>query len=278
MERSRTLHGKVVIYVVLSVGSLYIIFPFLWMVSTSFKLPGDVYLFPPRWIPSPGTLQNYVSVFTSFPFPVFLLNSAKIAVLNVLGQLASCALAAYPLAKIKFPGRRTIFVVVLVTLLIPYQSRLVPLFIELGKGLGWNDNQLPLIVPAFLGSSFGVFLLRQFFLSIPDELIETARIEGVSPFGTFLRVAVPMSYPGLAALGVITFFNSWNDFLTPLIFLHTISKMTVTVGLAFFVTQAGPEWGVLMAGTVLSVLPLAIVFLALRRFFVEGISFTGVKG
>lgn len=269
---------SVTTYLLLAIGAIWMVLPFAWMLSTALKLPGATYLVPLRWLPSPVTTQNFQQAFTTYPFLRWLGNSTEIGLLNAVGQVLACSLAAYPLAKIRFRGSIWVFWFVLVTLLLPAQATLVPFFIEMSRGFGWNNTTLPLIVPSLFGGSYGVFMLRQFFANIPTELVEAASLDGLNHLGIYWRIFVPLSFPALSALAIITFFNSWNNFLMPLVFLHSISIMTVPVGLMFFDTQAGPQWGLLMAGSLVSMIPLMILFVGLQRYFVASMTSYAIKG
>lgn len=264
-------------YVALVAVAFLMIFPFLWMVGTSFKHFDEAFVFPPQFLPKQWRGDNYVRLFEAVPMVPFLLNSAKLTSLTVIGILLSCSMAGFALARLAFPGSGTLFGGTLVTLMVPYQATMIPVFIML-QAIGWKNTHYPLWVPAFFGSAFGVFMLRQFFLSIPKDLYEAALVDGCSPGGVLFRIYLPLSKPALATLGVFTFMASWNDLLNPLIYIDTIEKMPLTAGLSFLQSQYGSDWPLMMAGAVISILPILIVFLFAQRSFIEGIAATGLKG
>jgi ABC-type glycerol-3-phosphate transport system permease component len=267
-------------YLVLGFGALTMIVPFLWMVSVSLREPAQQY--SRNLIPDPFTFQNYIDLFRTLPnhaFPFLVFNSFKISVLAVIGQILTCAMAAFVFAVVKFKGRNFLFALLLATLMIPSQVSLIPNFI-IFKYLHLIGTQWPLILPAFWGGAFGTFLLRQYFLTIPRDLVDAARMDGASLFSIFWRVYLPLSKPAVAALAIFVFKDSWNDLLHPLVYLPTdMQKTTLTVGLAFFQQQLqlGGKFTVLMAGAFLSILPMLIIFFIAQRQFIEGIALSGVK-
>jgi ABC-type glycerol-3-phosphate transport system permease component len=280
---SRSTHKIILntlIYSILIIGALTMLIPFLWMISVSLRLPAEQ--FSRNIIPTPLTFQNYIDLFEDLPDHAFLyltFNSFKLSIVAVIGQVLTCAMAAFVFAIVKFKGRDFLFTLLLVTLMIPPQVSLIPNFIVF-KYLGWIGTQLPLIVPAFWGGAFGTFLLRQYFLTIPRDLVDAARMDGASLFGIFWRIYMPLSKPAVAALSIFVFKDAWNDLLHPLVYLPTdMQKTTLTVGLAFFQQQlqAGGKFTVLMAGAFLSILPLLIIFFIAQKQFIEGIALSGVK-
>lgn len=270
----------VLTYAILVLGALTMLIPFIWMISVSLRLPADQ--FSRNIIPNPATLQNYVDLFKDLPDQAFLyltFNSFKISILTVIGQILTCAMAAFVFAIVKFKGRDFLFALLVATLMIPPQVSLIPNFI-IFKYLGWIGTQLPLIVPAFWGGAFGTFLLRQYFLTIPRDLVDAARMDGASLFDVFWRIYMPLSKPAVAALAIFVFKDAWNDLLHPLVYLPTnMQKTTLTVGLAFFQQQLqmGGKFTVLMAGAFLSIVPLLIIFFIAQKQFIEGIALSGVK-
>jgi ABC-type glycerol-3-phosphate transport system permease component len=251
--------------------------PFLWMAATSFKLPADQ--FTHTVIPNPATLKNFQSLFSfDLNFPKLFLNSTIISVLNVVGQLLTCAMAAFCFAVVKFRGRNLLFALLMVTLMIPAQVTLIPNFI-IFKWLHLVGTSVPLWLPAFWGGAFGTFLLRQYFLTIPRELVDAARVDGASLWDIFWQIYLPLGKPALSALAIFTFQGAWNDLLHPLVYMPNVPNTTLTVGLAFFQTQLthGGRFTVLMAGALLSILPLIIVFFFAQRQFIEGIALSGIK-
>jgi ABC-type glycerol-3-phosphate transport system permease component len=263
-------------YVILIGGAIVMLFPFFWMVVTSLKPLAETRLYPPTILPRDLTFSNYTEIFHQYPFGAFLLNGFIIATAVTIGTLLSCTLAAYAMARLQFPGRVLLFYVVLGTLMLPYSARMIPLFVEMTK-LGWINSFKPLIVPAFFGSAYGIFLLRQFFLGIPRELAEAATLDGCGPLRVLWHVYVPLSKPAFAALGVVTFVAAWNDLLPPLIFINSPEKMPIAVGLSFFKGQGEALWSFLMAASVLAVAPLLLIYVLAQRFIVEGMTFTGIK-
>lgn len=267
-----------VAYVVLTLGCVLMVVPFLWMVSTSLKQEGSVYVFPPVWIPHPLRWDNYTTLFRIVPFGSAFTNSVIIAVSVAVGQLFSASLAAYAFARLRFRGKNVLFVVFLATMMVPSQVTLIPTFI-LFRAVGWVNTLLPLTVPAFFGSAFGMFLLRQFFLSLPRELFEAAVIDGASPPYMYWRVAMPLAKPALATFGVFVFMGTWNDLITPAVYLSDMDKMTLTLVLAQLNNGFGADYTAhTMAGAVLSILPLLLAFLLAQKYFVQGITLSGLKG
>lgn len=267
-------------YTFLILGALTMLVPFLWMISVSFREPAAQYL--RNIIPNPFTLRNYVDLFEDLPDQAFFyltFNSFKLSILAAIGQVLTCAMAAFVFAIVKFKGRNFLFALLLATLMIPAQVSLIPNFI-IFKYLHLIGTQWPLILPAFWGGAFGTFLLRQYFLTIPRDLVDAARMDGASLFDIFWRVHLPLSKPAVAALAIFVFKDAWNDLLHPLVYLPTdMQKTTLTVGLAFFQQQLqmGGKFTVLMAGAFLSILPLLIIFFIAQKQFIEGIALSGVK-
>ena len=267
-------------YVILIFGALTMLVPFLWMLSVSLRVPAQQ--FSRNIIPDPFTLQNYADLWKNLPdhaFPYLVFNSFKISTLTAVGQLLTCAMAAFVFAIVKFKGREFLFALLVATLMIPPQVSLIPNFI-IFKYLHLIGTQWPLILPAFWGGAFGTFLLRQYFLTIPRDLVDAARMDGASLFGIFWRIYLPLSRPALAALTIFVFKDAWNDLLHPLIYLPTdMHQTTLTVGLAFFQQQLqmGGKFTVLMAGAFLSILPLLLIFFIAQKQFIEGIALSGIK-
>src|SRR5579864_6323588 len=265
-----------IIYVILSVVAVVMLLPFVWMLSTSLKTPSSVFIYPPEWIPNPIQWTNYVQVTRVMPFLRYVLNTAGVAASITLLHLTVSSLAAYAFARLRFPGRNRLFLAYLVTLMVPGQVTLIPNFLIV-KYLGWIDTYQALIIPQIF-SAFGTFLLRQFFLTIPNELEDAARIDGASAFGFFRKILLPLSGPALATLGVFTFTAQWNNFLWPLIVINDEQMRTLTVGLRALVGQFTVQYPLLKAGSVISILPMLIIFVVAQRFFVRGIALTGLGG
>ena len=278
-QASSRLLTRILTYVLLIGGGVVIMTPFFWMISTSLKKQWDVYQFPPVWIPSPPQWQNYSQALTVYPFQTYLLNTLTIVLFTVTGTLLSCSLAAYGFARLRAPGRDVIFVVLLGTMMLPYTVTMIPVFMLFNR-LHWVDTFKPLIVPSFFGSAFYIFLLRQFFLSIPRELEDAARIDGCSPLMSYWRIVLPLSKPALATVAIFTFMDSWNDFLGPLIYLSDESHRTLALALAYFQGSAriGPQMHLMMAVAFVILIPPLLLFFFAQRLFIQGIVFTGVKG
>ncbi|HWQ04070.1 MAG TPA: carbohydrate ABC transporter permease [Longilinea sp.] len=272
--------ADVLTYTLLVLGAIVMLVPFLWMISVSFRIPAQQY--SRNLIPNPITFQNYANLFKDLPDNAFYFltaNSFKLSILMVIGQILTCSMAAFVFAVAKFKGRNFLFALLLGTLMIPSQVSLIPNFI-IFKYIGLIGSQWPLILPAFWGGAFGTFLLRQYFLTIPRDLVDAARMDGASFFNIFWKIYLPLGKPAVAALAIFVFKDAWNDLLHPLVYLPTdMHQTTLTVGLSFFQQQLvmGGKFTVLMAGAFLSILPLLIVFFIAQKQFIEGIALTGVK-
>lgn len=269
-------HAQPWIYAVLGAGLVLLVGPFLWMLLGSFRTSRELREVPPSWLPENPTLDNYRALFEVLDFPQFFFNSAVVAVSITVGNLVFCSMLGYALAKLRFPGKRAIFALVLGTLMVPGVVTFVPLFV-LVSNLGMANSFPGLIFP-FLAGPFGVFLMRQFILGLPDELIQAARVDGASEFRIFRTVIMPLCKPVLATLGILTFLTSWNQFLWPLVVAQSEDKYTLPVALAIYsIGERRADYGLLMAGSVVVVVPVLLVFLALQRHFVRGIAMTGIK-
>jgi multiple sugar transport system permease protein len=269
--------SQVAVSVLLFLLAILVSFPFLWMVRTSFMLPTEALQFPPIWIPQSISLENYTNALTIQPFARYILNSLFIAISVVFGQLLTASLGAYAFARLQFPGRDKLFLLYLATMMIPSQVTLVPLFVMVAR-VGWIDNYAALIVPG-LSSAFLTFLLRQFFLSIPTELEDAARIDGAGYFRSYATIILPLSKPALASCGLLAFMGSWTSFLWPLIVIRTRELRPVPLGLAALQQEQGyTDFPQLMAGSVMAILPIMLVFILLQRYYVSGIALTGLKG
>lgn len=265
-------------YLSLIVLGFVFLIPFLWMVSTSLT-PADQVMTPGRpWIPRDVAWRNYPEALTVLPFQTFLKNSLIVTSLALIGQVVSASLVAFGFARLRFRGREALFVLVLSTMMIPAQVTLIPTFILFAR-LHWIDTLRPLIVPAFFGGgAFYIFLLRQFFLTVPGELEDAAKIDGCGPFGVFRTVALPLAKPALATVAVFSFVGHWNDFLGPLIYTQSVETKTLALGLNSFRSLHGTEYHLLMAASVAVLLPVLIIFFAAQRYFVRGMIFSGLKG
>jgi multiple sugar transport system permease protein len=284
--RRRRIRPRIaLIYVALVAGALVMTAPFLWMVVTSLKTRAEVFGSSPLALPTGIHLDNYGRMWDALPFGVFYGNSLKLAVLVTLGQLISCSMAAFAFAVLQFRAKRLIFGLLLATLIIPFQVVLVPNFVlyrllphPLSASGNWIGTQEPLWVGAFLGGAFGTFLLRQFYLTIPLELADAARVDGATPWQIYRHIYLPLAKPALATLAIFTFMWTWNDLIDPLIYLRDLSTYTVTVGLAFFKGQFVGKWPEMMAGALVSLAPMVVLFVIAQRQFVRGITLTGIKG
>lgn len=262
-------------YALLIIGAVVMAGPFVWMVSTSLKEPADQ--FTRTLIPDPVTFENYLRLWEALPFTQLIWNSFKIASLATIGQLITCSMAGFAFAAVKFRGRNAFFVLLLITLMIPFQVTLIPNFIVY-RWLGLYGTQLPLYLPSFLGGAFGTFLLRQYFLTIPVELAEAARIDGASLWTIYWRIYLPLARPALAALAIFSFLFSWNDLFGPLIYLPSdLEKTTLPVGLALLQAQYSGRWTIMMAGVLVSIAPIITVFFFAQKQFIEGIALSGGK-
>jgi ABC-type glycerol-3-phosphate transport system permease component len=279
MNRHRTspryLFGRFGIYLVLVVSSIMMIIPFYWSVSSSLKLERFVFASPPQWWPNPLTLLNYVSVFTKIHFQTYFFNSVFVTLVTTLAHVFFDTLAAYAFAKLTFPGRDKIFFFMLLGLMVPFQVNLIPLY-RIMSTLSWTNTYLALIVPN-LTSIFGIFLMRQYLMSIPNDLLDAARIDGCGEFGVFRRVVLPLAIPGIATLIILTFMGTWNDFLWPRIVTSSEALYTLPVGLAQLQMKNTSNEAQIMAGTVLTALPMIVVFLFMQRQFIEGMTAGALK-
>ena len=264
-------------YLPLAIFVVLLLFPFYWMVATSFKTEARVFAFPPEWVPNPPILDNYRYIFAELPFTRYVLNSLKVSLLWTLGVVLSSSLAAYAFARVRFRGRDTLFMITLAALMIPGQITMIPLYVVMAR-IGWVDPQLPLIVPAYFGSAFGIFLLRQYFLTIPQELNDAAKIDGCSHFGIYWRIMMPLSKAVLATLALLAFMGSWNDLLGPIIYLYREQLFTLPLALTRFRSQYFTQWANMMAGATVSLVPILVIFLFTQQYFVRGVVLSGLKG
>jgi len=267
---------KTILMTMLILISFAVLLPFLWMVSSSLKLDNDVFSVPIQWVPTHPRWANFKDIWKQVPFLTFYKNTVKLTIIITLIQLFTSSFAAYGFAKLKFPGRNVLFIGYIATIAIPWQVYMVPQFIMMKK-IGLVDTHMAIILlQAF--TAFGVFLLRQFYLSIPEELSEAARIDGLSEYGIYFRMILPLSKPALATLTIFTFVGTWNDYLGPLLYLNSTRLKTIQLGLQMFITQYDAQYGLIMAASVASVVPIIILFLFTQKFFIEGIATTGLKG
>jgi multiple sugar transport system permease protein len=263
---------------VLGAGAIFMILPFLWMFSTSLRPSADSYKLPPAWLPTEWRFENYGAVFSSsVPIVAFALNSIKVTFLVTIGQLITCSMAGFAFARLRFPGRNLLFILLLASLMVPGQVTIIPIFVIMRR-LGLVDNHWALILPG-LTSAFGVFLLRQFFLTLPQDLLDAAKIDGAGPWTSYLRIGLPLAGPSLAALTIITFNGTWNNFFYPYIFINTWEKMTLPLGItALRGYMSSGNASVVMAAVALAITPVLILFLVAQRWFIAGVTRTGLKG
>jgi multiple sugar transport system permease protein len=282
--KARTVRRAILIGLLIA-GGVVMMIPFLWMISTSLKTRAEVFAVPPTLVPRVAQWGNYAEMWNALPFAAFFVNSVKLAALNTVGQLISCSMAAFAFAALRFRFREPLFGLLLVTLIIPFQVVLVPNFVlyrllphPTSASGNWIGTQEPLWVGAFLGGAFGTFLLRQFFLAIPRELGDAARVDGANPWHIYRHIYLPLAKPALATLAIFTFMWTWNDLIDPIIYLRDIDTLTLTAGLSLFQGQFVGKWPLLMAGALVSVIPMIVLFLIAQRQFVRGIALTGIKG
>jgi multiple sugar transport system permease protein len=267
---------KVLTYVLLIALAMLMLLPFIWMFSASLKLDKDVFRFPIEWVPQEPQWSNYQTIWTRIPFLTFFANTLKLTVIITFLQVATSSFAAYAFAKLEFKGRDFLFLAYLGSIAVPWQVYMIPQFI-LMRELGLVDKHMSLILlQAF--TAFGVFLLRQFFISVPNEILDAARIDGLSEYGIYFRIMLPLSKPALATLTIFSAVFVWNDFMGPLIYLHSDNLKTIQLGLRMFIQQYSADYALIMAASLVSLIPVGVLFLVFQRFFVEGIGTTGIKG
>ena len=265
-------------YIFVSVCGLMFLLPFLWMLSSSLQTEAEIATTDINWIPETFHWENYINVFNAMPIWTYFQNSIFVTVLFIIGTLLSASLVAYAFSVLRWPGRDKVFILVLATMMLPAQVTMIPVFV-LYKNLGWLNTFKPLIVPAFFGGgAFNIFLLRQFFLAIPRELFDSARIDGCTEFQIYWRIVLPLAKPALATVGIMTFLFTWNDFLGPLIYLSDKMKSTMALGIVMFVGQHKTEWAILMVASVLMMLPVILLFFFFQRYFIKGFMMSGIKG
>lgn len=276
-KHRRAVAGKVIVYVILILITIITLIPFVWMLSASIKSSTEAFRMTPfELIPKHPRWDNYVNIFKKIPLLKFIGNTVYLTIVVTILQLVTSSFAAYAFGKLEFKGKNALFLGYIATIAVPWQVYMVPQFIMMRK-MGLNDKLLAMIcLQAF--SAFGVFMMKQFYEGIPDELCEAARIDGMSEYRIYASIMLPLSKPALSTLTIFTFVNTWNDYLGPLIYLKTESKKTIQLGLKMFIGQYTAEYGLIMAGSVVSLIPVIIVFLCLQKYFVEGVASTGLKG
>lgn len=267
---------KVLLYIILIFTAFLMLIPFVWMLSASLKLDKDVFTFPIQWIPRPAQWGNYVEIWTKIPLVTYILNTVKLTLIVTFLQLLTSSFAAYAFSKLEFKGKKALFLGYIATIAMPWQVYMVPQFIMM-REMGLNNTHLAIIIlQAF--SAFGVFMMKQFYEGVPTELCEASRIDGMTEYGIWARIMVPLSKPALATLTIFTFVNTWNDFLGPYLYLTRDNLKTIQLGIRSFIGQYSSEYGLIMAASVVALVPVLAVFLALQKYFVEGVASSGLKG
>ena len=264
-------------YIILIFGSFFMLMPLVWLVRSSFMELNQIFIFPPVWIPEPITFENYPGVFDAVPFLKYFINTFTILIPSVIGIVISCCMGAYAFSRLNWPYRDFIFAVLMTTLMLPYAVTLIPTFLIWAK-LGLVNTFWPLIIPKWFGAIFYIFLLRQFFLTIPKELDEAAKIDGANPLQILWHVILPLSRPALITVAIFAALAEWNDFLGPLIYLNNDEDYTLAIGLAQFTGLYHSQWNLLMAASTMVVIPVIILFFFAQKHFIEGIALTGTKG
>lgn len=268
--------GTILKYIFLIIGAFIMLVPFIWMMSTSFKDLKEVFVFPPELFGERLKWENYINISQRFDFLAYFLNSIKVAAWVVVFQVATSASAGFVFAKLNFRGRDKIFMLYLATMMIPFHVTVITNFLQMSM-YGFVNTLWSLMLPASI-SAFGTFLMRQFFMTVPEELIDAAKIDGCNPFTTFVKIALPLAKSSLATLSIFSFMNTWNDYFTPLVYMNDMSKYTLPLGLASMKGLYSTDWPVLMAASVLAILPVLIAFLFAQEAFVKGITMSGLKG
>lgn len=265
------------IYFALSLLAVIFVIPFIWMLSTSLKADAQIFALPPVWIPETIHWNNYTRVFEVMPFWTYLYNSTLITGITIFGSILSGSLVAYAFGCLEWRGREALFLLVLATMMLPMQVTMIPVFV-LFKDIGWLNTIKPLTVPAFFGgAAFNIFLLRQFFMTLPKSLLDAARIDGCSEIRIWWSIVLPLAKPALATVAIMTFMFTWNDFLGPLIYLSEQSQGTLALGLAQLVGQHQTDWSMLMAASLMMMLPILLLFFFFQRFFIQGFTMSGIK-
>lgn len=276
MIQKKSLSGAIVAYVALTIIAVLTLLPFVWMISASLKFEAGVFSVPIQWIPTDPQWGNYIKIWEKVPFALFTFNSAKLTVIITIIQLVTSSFAAYGFSKCNFKGRDTLFVCYIITIAIPWQVYMLPQYIMMQK-MGLVDTHLALILLQSF-TAFGVFLLRQFYQSIPNDLLEAARIDGLTEYGIYARIILPLSKPALATLTIFSFVTAWNDFMGPMIYLNSTNVKTIQLGIRMFISQYSSEYNLIMAASLVALVPIFILYVAFQRFFVQGIATSGMKG
>ena len=265
------------IYVILLAGAIVVLIPLWWMLRTSVMRPQEVFVYPPKIFPDVFRWQNYVEVFQKAPFVVYIRNTLYICGMDMIATLISCSMVAFSFARLRWRGRDLLFAIMLGTMMLPGAVTLIPRYL-LFKELHWLDSYLPLWVPSWFGFAFFIFMLRQFYATIPYDLDDAARIDGCSILGIWWRIALPLTKPALTAVAIFTFNATWNDFMNPLLYLSSADKLTIALGLMAFRGPHRTDWHWMMASSVIAMTPIILLFFFAQRYFIQGVTFTGVKG
>ncbi|MDO5732534.1 MAG: carbohydrate ABC transporter permease [Eubacteriales bacterium] len=276
-DRLRKRFRAFIKYLILALMTVFFLLPFVWILSTSLKEQNRVFVYPPEWIPRPVQWENYKLAITEIPFLHYIWNTIKIAFLAMLGNVLVSPMVAYAFGKLRWRGRDKVFILVLATMMLPFTLTMIPLYATWSK-LGLVNTVIPLVAQDFLGKGYFVFLLRQFFMRVPDELMEAGRIDGASEGQIFWRIAYPLIRPALVTVGIFAFVWSWTDFMGPLIYLKKPELWTISIGLSQFTTSVGMNWPAMMAAAAISIIPMVVVFAFLQRYFMEGSTASGIKG
>lgn len=269
--------SRFALHLLIVAGGILMLFPFMWTVSTSLKLPGSALSWPPTFLPDTFHWQNYVRVWSIVPFLTYFINTTIITVMTVIGSVLSSCLIGYAFARLRFPGRETLFILCLSSMMLPFVVLMIPRYI-LFRNFGWIDSFLPLIVPEWFGVAVYIFFARQYFRGLPIEYDEAARLDGASSWWIWARIILPMSKPLLATIAILSFRGAWNDFMAPLIYLHSDENLTLALGLVKFRGYYRTEWSLMMAGATIMTLPVVMIFFFFQRYFLEGLNFSGLSG
>lgn len=267
----------ILLYAFLIVLAILFVLPIFYLFMGSFKAESELFRTTFKWLPDKFRLDNFVNMFSSIPFFMYLKNTMIIVICNIVGSLLSCSLVAYGFSRLRWPGRDKVFILVLVTMILPYQVTLVPLFLMFTK-MKWIGTFLPLTVTCFFGNPFFIFLLRQFFTGIPQDISEAARIDGAGEFTIFSKLVIPMAKPALTTVAIFAFIRSWNDFLGPLVFLGKDELYTLSLAASMLKSNLDPNWSMLLALGAVMILPVLILFFVMQKYFIQGIAMSGIKG
>jgi len=269
--------GTALIYILLLTGAAIIMVPLWWMLTTSVKRPAEIFAFPPTLIPKVFRWQNYPEVFSKAPFGLWFLNTVYVVFMDLLGTLISASMVGFSFARLRWRGRNVLFLITLATMMLPGTVTMIPRYL-IFKELHWLDSFRPLWVPSFFGYAFFIFLMRQFYTTLPFDLDDAARIDGCNILGIWLRIALPLTKPALAACAIFTFNSTWNDFMGPLIYLSSPQKLTLALGLLYFRGPHVTDWHYLMASSTIAMVPVIVLYFFAQKYFIQGVVFTGVKG